>query len=126
LAYCLDRHEFAEALEVIWQLVRAANRYLDVTEPWRLARQTQSISVQRLGTVLGTCIGVLRVLGVALSPFVPDLATRLRECAGDHGPPAEFRELPALFHPPVGLQLGQPPLLAHKLRSSDRANLRDH
>jgi methionyl-tRNA synthetase len=58
----------SRALEAIWELVSAANKYVDQTEPWRLAKQ---VDTTRLGQVVYTVLETLRYLGIMLWPFMP-------------------------------------------------------
>ncbi len=57
------------ALDAIWELVTAANKYVDQTEPWKLAKQAD---LKRLGEVVYTVLESLRFLGVMLWPFMPE------------------------------------------------------
>ncbi|NLY54433.1 MAG: methionine--tRNA ligase [Firmicutes bacterium] len=58
-----------EALEAIWDLVKRANKYIDETTPWILARQ--EATRPELVTVLYHLADVLRLVAVLLQPFLP-------------------------------------------------------
>ena len=58
----------SRALDAIWELVSAANKYVDQTEPWKLAKQND---IGRLGQVVYTVLETLRYLGIMLWPFMP-------------------------------------------------------
>ncbi len=62
------------ALEAIWEIVSLANKYIDQTEPWKLAKQGD---LTRLGQVMYTVLECLRSLGVALWPFMPQKCDEL-------------------------------------------------
>ena len=62
------------ALEAIWELVSAANKYVDQTEPWKLVKNGDSA---RLGQVVYTALEALRYLGLMLWPFMPTKASEL-------------------------------------------------
>ncbi|HEX6239635.1 MAG TPA: methionine--tRNA ligase, partial [Polyangiales bacterium] len=64
----LEAIQPSRALEAIWELVSAANKYVDQAEPWRLAKQ---VDQGRLGQVVYTVLETLRYLGVMLWPFMP-------------------------------------------------------
>jgi methionyl-tRNA synthetase len=64
---------FHRALETIWQVVGAANRYVDEQAPWTL-RKTDTV---RLGTVLYTLAETIRHLAILAQPFVPEAAAKL-------------------------------------------------
>jgi len=63
--------KFREALEAIFARVVAANKYVDATAPWKLFKDNQKV---RLATVLYTLAELLRILAVALHPFLPKSA----------------------------------------------------
>ena len=64
-----------EALENIFELIRRANKYIDETTPWILARDEEKKS--RLGTVLYNLIESLRISSVLLSAFLPDTSAKI-------------------------------------------------
>ena len=67
------------ALEAIWELVAAGNRYVDRTEPWALAKRGET---QRLGHVVYQVLETVRMIGVMISPFMPSKAADLRHQLG--------------------------------------------
>jgi methionyl-tRNA synthetase len=75
----LDRYDFRAATAAIWQIVDAANRYIEQAAPWRLARDGAGA---RLDAVLATAIGACRCLAVQLAPFVPGAAARVAAQVG--------------------------------------------
>ena len=62
------------ALEAIWELVSAANKYVDQTEPWKLVKNRDDA---RLAQVVYTSLEALRFLGLMLWPFMPSKASEL-------------------------------------------------
>lgn len=67
------------ALESIWELVAAGNRYVDRTEPWALAKRGQT---DRLCQVVYQVLETVRMIGVMISPFMPTKAGELRHQLG--------------------------------------------
>jgi methionyl-tRNA synthetase len=67
------------ALEAIWELVAAANKYVDQTEPWKLAKNGET---QRLGEVCYAVLESLRWLSLVLWPFMPRKCDAIREQLG--------------------------------------------
>jgi methionyl-tRNA synthetase len=59
---------FSVALESLWELVRALNKYVDSAAPWSLAKQGDS---ERLGTVLYTLLEFMRKVALHLWPVMP-------------------------------------------------------
>ncbi len=77
------RAEFAEqgfhrALEILWQVVGDANRYVDEQAPWALRKSDPA----RMGTVLYVLAEVLRHLAILAQPVVPDSAGKLLDQLG--------------------------------------------
>ena len=71
--------KFNIALESIFALAAEANRYIDSTKPFSLAKQEDPASRERLETVLYHCAESVRLLGVFLTPFMPSSMARLFE-----------------------------------------------
>jgi methionyl-tRNA synthetase len=67
------------ALEAIWELVGAANRYVDRTEPWALVKRGET---EKLQQVVYQVLEALRMIGVMIAPFMPSKAAALRDQLG--------------------------------------------
>lgn len=63
----VNSYKLHAALEEIMQLVRRANKYLEQTEPWKLAKSDLAAA----GTVLYTVLEVVRLSATLLSPVIP-------------------------------------------------------
>ncbi|MCK9230270.1 MAG: methionine--tRNA ligase [Syntrophales bacterium] len=89
LAETLERSfeslQFHRALMTIWEFINAANKYIVTTEPWVLAR-TDALK-NRLQEVMYNVLEALRVIAVALSPFMPDTSTEILRRLGLDEPP---------------------------------------
>ncbi|MGH9339770.1 MAG: methionine--tRNA ligase [Acidobacteriota bacterium] len=70
--YCdnFDRLQINKALDNVWELIAAANRYIVANEPWALARIPARR--ERLGTILYYSAETLRVISILLGPIIPD------------------------------------------------------
>lgn len=68
-----DTQEFHKYCEEIWEIIRCANRYIELQAPWSLAK-TDS---QRMETVLYTLLETLRCVGIVLQPVMPESAARM-------------------------------------------------
>ncbi|BBJ27583.1 methionine--tRNA ligase [Athalassotoga saccharophila] len=64
----MDSFKFTEALISIWNLVKFSNKYIDMTEPWLLARDPSK--KERLGTVLYNLVDVIRNISIMISPIM--------------------------------------------------------
>jgi methionyl-tRNA synthetase len=76
----LDRAELSIALDEIWQLVRRLNRYVEENAPWQLAREPENAA--RLAQVLASLAEGLRVVSVALNPYMPAKTATLLDALG--------------------------------------------
>lgn len=72
----MEELSFSPALEAIWSLVRAANRYVEENRPWTLAKDEANPA--RLGVVLYNLAEACRLLSVWLGPFIPSAAEAIR------------------------------------------------
>jgi methionyl-tRNA synthetase len=79
----IDKLAFSDALECIWDLVRRANKYLDESAPWRLAKDISK--KDRVAAILYNCVETLRFLSILVSPFMPGASKRIVEQIGLDG-----------------------------------------
>jgi methionyl-tRNA synthetase len=63
------------ALSEIWKLIGICNKYIDVTAPWVLAKD--EAKKPRLGTVLYNLAEALRIIAIAVSPFMPNTSPKM-------------------------------------------------
>jgi methionyl-tRNA synthetase len=71
----LHENRLQDALMDIWKLVARANKYVDDTAPFKLARDVGQAA--RLDEVLYNLAETCRVLGVLLLPFLPATAEKI-------------------------------------------------
>lgn len=71
----MDKLRIADAIDEIFNCLRACNKYIDVTTPWVLAKEESSHA--RLKQVLYNLIESIRVCAVFLQPFLPDTAEKI-------------------------------------------------
>ena len=70
----MDEYRIADAIEEIFLLFRRANKYIDETAPWILAKDESK--KDRLATVLYNLTESIIIGLSALSPFMPDAAEK--------------------------------------------------
>lgn len=66
----------ADSLDEIWKVVNRANKYIDETTPWVLAKN--EVDKPRLGTVLYNLVETIRIIAALLSPFMPDTSEKIK------------------------------------------------
>ncbi|CAH0418812.1 methionine--tRNA ligase [Periweissella ghanensis] len=57
----------ADALSAVWKLIARANKYIDETEPWVLAKNDDSA---KLADVMAHLAATLRIVAILLQPFM--------------------------------------------------------
>jgi methionyl-tRNA synthetase len=78
-----DAFEFSRALEVIWSVIAAADKYLTVEKPWTLG-DTEAEN-QRRGTVLWTTAELLRIVALLAHPVLPESTAKVWTLLGQTG-----------------------------------------
>ena len=71
----MDQLRVADAIDEIFTLLRRANKYIDETTPWVLAKDESNHA--RLDTVLYNLLETIRFAAALLHPFLPDTAERI-------------------------------------------------
>ncbi len=68
----MSEYRVADSLEEIFAMLRRANKYIDETTPWILAKSEETMP--RLATVIYNLLEVIRVGAVLLTPYIPATA----------------------------------------------------
>ena len=76
----MENMDINGAIKEIWQLIGRANKYIDETEPWKLAKDPANAT--RLNTVLSNLLEVLSMVSVLVEPFIPTTSRRIRAQLG--------------------------------------------
>ena len=76
----MDGFEFNHALEEIWHVIGRANKYIDETTPWVLARDEANKA--RLDRVMHNLAECLRVVSVLIYPFMHSTTMEIRRQLG--------------------------------------------
>ncbi|MBO4630287.1 MAG: methionine--tRNA ligase [Lentisphaeria bacterium] len=79
LRSAVENMRLDRGVEEVMNVVRAANRYMEKTAPWTLAKQGDTA---RLATVLYTASETLRIVSGLLLPIMPEKMTELRLTLG--------------------------------------------
>ncbi len=85
-----DVQQFHAALVSVWEVVSAANRYVDAQAPWELRKSDPP----RMATVLYVLGETIRRLGILVQPFMPQSAARILD---QIAVPADARNFDALY-----------------------------
>lgn len=65
----------ADSMDEIWAIVDRANKYIDETTPWILAKNEED--KPRLGTVLYNLVESIRIIAALLTSYMPETANKI-------------------------------------------------
>lgn len=71
----MDKLRVADAIDVIFGLLRRSNKYIDETMPWALAKD--ETKQERLQTVLYNLVESIRIAAVLLESFLPETSAKI-------------------------------------------------
>ena len=71
----MSGYHVADSLEVLFAALRRANKYIDETTPWVLAKNEEEKG--RLATVIYNLLETVRIAAVVLTPYIPATAERI-------------------------------------------------
>ncbi len=72
-----EKLDFSSGFAEIWKVVNRANKYIDETAPWILAKNEEDR--ERLGTVLYQLVEAIRVITVMITPGMPNIIKKVQE-----------------------------------------------
>lgn len=103
----MDDYHIADALDSVFALFKRANKYIDETEPWILAKNPESR--ERLATVIYNLLAAIRVGAVLLTPFMPSTAKKIMSQINAESDSSEFNSMPS------GIEISEPNVLFARL-----------
>ncbi len=84
----LESYNFSDGFGAVWELIGAANAYIEEQQPW--ARQKAG-DTDAVAAVVGDCLETLRVVTLLASPLIPNAAAALWSRLGLPGRPEDAR-----------------------------------
>lgn len=91
VAKLVDEAQLSKALEEIFKVVSRANKYIDETTPWILAKD--EASMPRLAAVLYNLLETIRITSSLLAPFMPETMPKVWEQIGAEQPMTAYDTL---------------------------------
>ena len=76
----MEKYAFQQGLQEVFKVISRANKYIDETAPWALAKDAAKLP--RLGGVLYTLLESVRICSALLTPFIPDSVEKIRVMIG--------------------------------------------
>jgi len=87
----MDKMEFSTALSEVWTLIARANKYIDETEPWKLAKEEDKNA--ELNSVMVHLAESLRITAILLQPVMIETSTKIFKQLGLDEEPKKLQEL---------------------------------
>lgn len=84
----MDNYHNADAVSTVIALAKRANKYIDETAPWVLAKDEDK--KDRLNAVLYNLLETIRILGVLLYPVMPECSEKIKALLGENCDLLEF------------------------------------
>ena len=107
----MDGLHVADAIDEIFVLLRRANKYIDETTPWVLAKDPAK--ADRLGTVLYNLLEAIRFAAIMLEAYLPETAEKiLKQLNVENGGVASLAEFGGM---PVGGTVGTAEILFNRI-----------
>lgn len=117
---------FHHGLQMVWELVGIANKYIVNNAPWVLAKEAGQ--AQRLDTVLYNLLECLRLLTLVLQPVMPGAAAKMAATLGfaeDHPLVSSLREGGTWGLLEAGRELAPAPALFPRLEDKAAADAKN-
>jgi methionyl-tRNA synthetase len=76
----LEECNFSLALEAVWELIAMANKHVEETKPWNLAKENKQ---EELKEFIRLLIDVIRSVSRQLEIFIPQTALLIQEQFGE-------------------------------------------
>jgi methionyl-tRNA synthetase len=100
-----EKFEFSKALEIVWSLIAAVDKYIVEQAPWKQAKAEGG--AERLNQTLYTAAEALRIVTALLSPVLPESCAKIYAQLGFTNPITEVRTKDLHWgHLPAGQALG--------------------
>ncbi len=101
----IEKGNFKEALDNIFTLIRAANKYFDEEQPWITVKS----DMEKCKETLNTCVQLIANLSILLDPFLPFSSAKVRNFLGIENATWQHTQIP------VGRELGQVEILFERI-----------
>ncbi|MEK6558617.1 MAG: class I tRNA ligase family protein, partial [Planctomycetota bacterium] len=76
----MEELQFSRALEIIWEFINRANKFIEEKKPWQLAKT--STAKPQLAAVIGSLARSIKDISVLIYPFMPKTAVEIQKQLG--------------------------------------------
>jgi methionyl-tRNA synthetase len=108
-----------ETLKEIWKFIGRANKYIDETMPWSLAKDSEK--KERLGTVLYNLAESLRIISVHIRPFMPNTPIKIQQQLGiKEEKLTDWESIKSWGQLPAGLHVGKREIIFPRIDKTNK------
>ncbi len=75
----IEKFEFANSLQELWNIIARTNKYIDETTPWALEKEGETLKLQ---SCMNHLIENLRKIGIMLLPYMEETAKNILKQIG--------------------------------------------
>ena len=72
--------QFSKTLEVIWAYIGLVNKYVEISKPWALAKE--SSMKNKLNEVLYNLVESIRIISLYILPVMPNISAEIQKQLG--------------------------------------------
>lgn len=105
----IEQFRFREALMEVMNIARAGNKFMTETEPWKLQKTDPELTAG----ILSECVNLTARLSIAIEPFLPFTAKKLKAALGINSSDWDVAEQSLIIQ--AGHRIGQLPILFEKI-----------
>ena len=106
----------ADSIDEIWKLAGRANKYIDETTPWILAKNEED--KPRLSTVLYNLLETIRIIASLLSSFMPETSAAISKQINDSN--LSFESVQSFGAYKAGTKVGQAEILFQRIDMDEK------
>lgn len=116
----MEKMEISNVIKAVWGFISRANKYIDETAPWALAKD--ETKKQELANVMYNLTESLRIISALVSPFIPSTAEKVWKQLNIEGEFADVRlaDIKAWGGTPAGMTVGTPEQLFPRIELEDK------
>lgn len=116
----MEKMEISNVIKAVWGFISRANKYIDETAPWALAKD--ETKKQELANVMYNLTESLRIISALVSPFIPATAEKVWKQLNIEGEFADVRlaDIKAWGGTPAGMTVGTPEQLFPRIELEDK------
>lgn len=73
----IDNFRFSDYLASVWEFINMANKHIEDSKPWNLAKNENEENCKKLDAVLYEVVEIIRLSTILLSPFMPSTCQKI-------------------------------------------------